>query len=124
HALKQFVEVFVGCSGTVAPLSAAIDRECRWIPAGVDTIRFSPYPNPPRRVIDVYSVGRRWEGIHRSLIQTAARRENFYMYDTFPAMANLEPYDHEQHRDLYANVAKRSQYFLVAPGKMDLPEET
>ena len=124
HALSQFDHVFVGCSGTVASLSAAIGRVCRWIPAGVDTIRFSPYPNPSPRVIDVYSIGRRRECIHRALLDAAARREIFYTYDTFPAMANLEPYDHQQHRDLYANVAKRSRFFMVAPGKMDLFDET
>jgi len=47
----------------------------------------------------------------------------FYVYDTFPSVFT-EVYDHRQHRDFYANLAKRSKYFMVAPGKMDAPEET
>jgi hypothetical protein len=39
-------------------------------------------------------------------------------------MANLEPYDIQQHRDLFANLAKRCKFFVVAPGKMNLPNET
>lgn len=124
HALKQFDYVFVGYSGTARPLSDAIGRLCRWLPSAADALRFSPFPNPPARAIDVYSIGRRWEGIHQALLQAASRRDLFYLYDTFPAMANMEPYAIEQHRDLFANMAKRSRYFMVAPGKMNLRGET
>ena len=124
EAFRRFDYVFVGYSGTAAPLSQAINRTCRWLPCAVDTIRFSPYPIPPARVIDVYSMGRRWPGIHDALLQASADREIFYSYDTFPGMANMAPYDHKQHRDLFANVAKRSRYFMVSPGKMDRPKET
>ena len=119
-ALRRFDHVFISCSGTVAPLSEALGKTCRWLPGGADTIRFSPYPHPPARVIDVYSIGRRWEGIHRALLKAAASREIFYVYDTFPEIADMEPYDHRQHRDFYGNMAKRSRYFMVAPGKVDL----
>jgi hypothetical protein len=33
-------------------------------------------------------------------------------------------YDYKQHRDLFSNVTKRSQYFMVAPGKVDASDET
>lgn len=123
HALSRFDHVFVGYSGTVGPLSDAIGRTCHWLPGGVDAIRFTPYPDPPTRVIDVYSIGRRWEGMHQTLLSKAAAREIFYVYDTFPSIYT-EVYDHRQHREAYANLAKRSRYFIVAPGKMDAPEET
>jgi hypothetical protein len=59
------------------------------------------------------------------VLRQAAREQCFfYLYDTFPAMANLEPYDIQQHRDLFANLAKRCKFFVVAPGKMNLPNET
>jgi len=48
----------------------------------------------------------------------------FYMYDTFAEMAEMQVHDPRQHRGMFANVAKRSRYFLVAPAKMDCPEET
>jgi hypothetical protein len=123
HVLRRFDHVFIGCSGTVAPLSSAIDRTCHWLPGGVDTLRFNPYPNPPARVIDVYSFGRRWDGIHRALLQAAESKDIFYVHDTFRG-ADMEPYDHRQHRDLMANVAKRSRHFVVAPAKIDAREDT
>ncbi|HTT22815.1 MAG TPA: glycosyltransferase [Candidatus Sulfotelmatobacter sp.] len=118
HALSRFDHIFVGCKGSVATLSNATNRSCHWLPGGIDTLRFSPFSNPPERVIDVYSIGRREERIHQTLLKAAGRGEIFYVYDTFPGN-DTEVYDHRQHRDLYANVAKRSRYFVVAPGKMD-----
>lgn len=118
HALNQFDYVFIGCKGSVEPLSRAIGRPCYWLPGGADLLRFSPYPNPPARVIDVYSIGRRWEGIHQALIDVAKRGEIFYVHDTFAA-SNAPVYDHRQHRDLYANMTRRSRYFTVAPGKLN-----
>jgi Glycosyl transferases group 1 len=123
-SLKQFDHIIVGCSGTVLSLSKALDRPCHWLPAGVDTLRFSPYPDPPARVIDVYSIGRRWEGIHRALLKAAQGRASFYVYDTFPSIAERQVYDYQQHRGLFANMAKRSRYFTVAPGKVDELGET
>jgi Glycosyl transferases group 1 len=120
HALNRFDHVFVGCRDSVGPLSRAIGQSCHWLPGGVDAVRFNPYPNASARVIDVYGIGRRCEGIHRSLLQAAERGDIFYVYDTFHA-ADTPVYDHRQHRDLYANVAKRSRCFLVAPAKTDDP---
>jgi hypothetical protein len=123
HALKQFDHVFVGTSATAAPLSDAVDRPCRYLPGAVDAFRFTPYPDPPARVIDVYSIGRRCKSIHQTLLEAARRRDIFYIHDTFAgSMAHM--YDHRQHRDHFANVAKRSRYFMVAPGKIDSLSET
>jgi hypothetical protein len=54
----------------------------------VDAIRFSPYPNPPARVIDVYSLGRRLDGLHRTLLKFTAERNMFYVYETLQAGAD------------------------------------
>jgi len=124
HSLRRFDHVFVGYRGTAGPLSEIIGKKCHWMPGAVDTLRFNPYPDPPARSIDVYSIGRRWEGIHRSLLEAARRKEIHYVYDTFPAIAEMHVYDPRQHREMYANNAKRSRYFMVAQGKMDAPEET
>jgi hypothetical protein len=118
HALSQFDYIFIGCRGSVDVLSNAINRPCYWLPGAVDTLRFSPYPNPPARVIDVYSIGRRWERIHDILTKAAGHGEMFYIYDSF-ICSNTEVFDHRQHRDLFGNVAKRSRYLTVAPAKMD-----
>ncbi len=123
HALKRFDHVFVGCKGTVDVLSNAIGKPVHWLSGGVDTLRFSPYPNPPARVVDVYSIGRRCEGIHRSLLRMAEERSIFYIYDTFGGSL-ADVYDYQQHRDLFSNMAKRCRYFMVAPGKVDFFDET
>lgn len=123
HVLNQFDHVFVGYRGSVGTVSEALGRTCHWMPGGVDAFRFSPYPQTPARVVDVYSMGRRWEGVHEVLRELAGRQEIFYIHDTF-AGSDMEPLDHRQHRTLIANIAKRSRYFLVAPGKMDAPGDT
>jgi len=69
-------------------------------------------------------MGRRWEDIHGVLLKAADGGDMFYIYDTLPRIAEREMYDHRQHRSLFANVAKRSRYFMVAPGKMNCPNET
>jgi hypothetical protein len=124
HALARFDHIFVGYAGSVKPISTAISRPCHWLPGGVDCLRFSPYPEPPPRVIDVYSIGRRSEGIHQVLLRAAGSHEFLYLYDTFPKIAERDVFDHQQHRDLYANLAKRSRNFMVAPGKVDVADET
>lgn len=123
HALNQFDHVFLGYHGSVAALSRAIGRPCHWIGAGVDALRFSPYPYAATRSIDIYSVGRGSEAVHRSILSESAHRGWFYVYDTLRA-ADMEAFDHRAHRSMLANIAKRSRYFLVAPAKMNLPDET
>ena len=122
-SLNRFDHVVLGMNGTVAAVSDAIGRPCHYIPGAVDAIRFSPYPAAPARVIDVYSMGRRWEGIHQALLKLAAGKKIFYVYDTLQSGESHAP-DYVQHRDLFANLAKRSRYFVVAPGKVNVPKET
>ena len=119
HALSQFDYVFVGCRGSVSALSQAANRPCHWLPRAVDALRFSPFPNSPARVIDVYSIGRRREGVHCELLRAAERGKLFYVYDTLAHTAATEVYDYRQHRNLFVNTAKRSRYFMVAPARMD-----
>ena len=87
-----------------------------YLPPGVDTIRFCPYPNAPKRVVDVYSIGRRSEITHRALRKMAAEGGVFYIYDSIAADQVLNA---TEHRTLFANVAKRSRYFMVNPGLID-----
>jgi hypothetical protein len=69
-------------------------------------------------------MGRRVEGVHSALLSEVKEGKLFYVYDSFPSLADLEPRDYNQHRDLYANMIKRSRYVTVAPAKIDAPEET
>ena len=121
--LSKFDYVIVGVGGSGKVLETAIRRPCYEVPGGVDALRFSPYPNPPARVVDVYSIGRRWEGIHRQFLAAAAK-EIFYIYDTLEDVADGETRDYAAHRNLYASIAKRSRFFTVAPAKMNATDET
>jgi spore maturation protein CgeB len=123
-ALARFDHVFIGCAGSVPAVSEIVGRACGWLPGAVDMLRFTPYPDPPERVVDVYSIGRRWPGIHEALVRASAGKGLFYLHDTLASMAMMEATSPVQHRNLFASVAKRSRYFMVAPAKMDLPEET
>ena len=79
-------------------LSRALGRPCHWIGGGVDTLRFSPYPTPAARVIDVYQIGRTTPGLHKALRQAAAAQGLFFLYDTFQG-SDMEPFDHREHRE-------------------------
>ena len=121
--LKDFDHVALGMSGTVKTFSREYDRPCHFVPGAVDALRFSPYPDCPERVIDIYSIGRIGTHLHQALLELAEREKKYYLHDTFLASYALVR-DHRQHRQMLANTAKRSRYFHVAPAKMDVPEET
>jgi hypothetical protein len=87
-----------------------------YLPPGTDAIRFCPYPNPPQRVVDVYSIGRRSAATHQALLRLAAEDGLYYVYDSTSADQVLDPTDH---RNLYANTVKRSRCFIVNPGLID-----
>jgi hypothetical protein len=120
EVLKQF-DYVIFMFNTNEPLNKIIDGRGRYLPAGIDTMSFCPYPNPPTRCIDVLSIGRRAPIMHRALMQMAKQDGKFYVYDT---INDLRAYDLDEHRSAFANMAKRSRYFIVSPGKFDRPEET
>jgi hypothetical protein len=68
-------------------------------------------------------MGRRREEIHKQLSKAAAKGSMFYLHDTF-GVSLSDVYDYREHRNLFSNVAKRSKYFMVAPGKVNSPDET
>jgi hypothetical protein len=123
HILERFDHVIVGLEGSVGPLSRAIGRNCHFVPGGVDLLRFSPLPSSPKRVVNVFSIGRKHPRVHAELLRLSANEPCFYLYDTIQGVANA-PVDHREHRSLIANTAKRSRFFMVGPAKMDTSEDT
>ena len=121
--LNRFDHLFVGLSGSVEPVKQITGRPCHFLPAGVDALRFSPYPAPPSRVVDIYSVGRKLAGTHHALLKLASEKRLFYIHDTLQHGDSRAP-DFREHRELFAGIAKRSKFFLVAPAKVDLGEHT
>ena len=118
--LKEFDEVIFMAS-MYEPFQKVLPGEVRYMAGGVDALRFCPYPDPPERSIDVLSIGRRSEKTHEALLKLAGGEGLFYVYDTID---DLHAYNLDQHRALVQNMAKRSRYFIVNPGKMDRPDET
>ena len=118
--LANFDIVMLYYSQTVKPLGERIGRRCVFLPPGVDTILFCPYPDLPKRVVDVYSIGRRSEITHQRLLRMAMESDLFYLYDT---IGGSQAINSKEHRALFANVAKRSRYFIVNPGKIDRPDQ-
>jgi hypothetical protein len=120
RALEGFDLVVLYYSGSVDALHKQIGSKCVFLPPGVDSIRFCPYPNPPKRVVDVYSVGRRSEITHQALLKMVDESGLFYLHDSVAGLQAINP---REHRNLFANVAKRSRYFIVNPGLIDRPDK-
>lgn len=116
RSLADFDHVLLNVARTVEPLSDSLGKNCQYLPAGVDTRLFCPEADAPARAIDVLSIGRRSEASHNALIDMARNGEIFYHYDTF---ADLSTESLDEHRFMVANLAKRSRYFIVNPGKVD-----
>jgi Glycosyl transferases group 1 len=109
-ALEQFDHVFIGNRVNVEPLAKLINVPCSYLPPGIEAQTLSPYPNPPERVLDCYSIGRRSPSVHAALLEMAERTRLTYVYDTLDAK---RVYDYREHRRLVANLCKRSRYFLA-----------
>jgi hypothetical protein len=120
RVLEKFDLVMLYCSQSVKPLSEQIGRKCTFLPPGIDAISFCPYPVSPQRVVDVFSMGRRSEITHQRLLKMVRESGLFYLYDS---IGGHEAINLKQHRALFANVAKRSKYFIVNPGLIDRPEK-
>jgi hypothetical protein len=121
--LAKFDHVVIGTSGSAPVIGKALGRPCLELQGGVDALRFSPFPQPPARVVDFYSIGRAHRGMHQSLLQRRGS-EFFYLHDTLENVAAARISDFRQHREMYASIAKRSRFFAVAPGKFDSLRET
>ena len=93
--------------------------------SGCRRLRFTPFVTmtPPARGIDAYSIGRRRPGIHAALGELAHTTPFFYIARHL-SRVDRRVYDPAAHRDLFANTAKRSRCFVVAPPKFDSQSET
>ena len=119
---EDFDRVFLGVIKCLEGLSKLIKPPVTYIPPAVDTLRFSPYPDPPQRLIDVSYVGRRSPIIHDALIKRAAKDNFFYYYDTIKG--KLEIGNPKEHRLLLADLFQRSRYNITNYAKFNSTEET
>ncbi|MBF2018423.1 MAG: glycosyltransferase [Rivularia sp. T60_A2020_040] len=118
---KDFDYIFTTQSKSVDAINQLIKRPCYSLPYGVDTVKFCPYPQLPQRHIDVYSIGRRSEITHKSLLELTKRENFLYLYDS---LKGLEMRNYQEHRILYSNLIKRSRYFIANKAKIDSDNQT
>ncbi|MBK9170083.1 MAG: glycosyltransferase family 1 protein [Bryobacterales bacterium] len=118
--LQQFDAVVVGLQGSVGAVSEVIGRQCHFVPSAVDVWRFTPLRKPARnRTVDIFSIGRREQGIHRKLLEFAHERDLFYVFDTYGGGDAACP-DYRLHREMMANILHHSRCFMVAPALVDM----
>ena len=125
--LAEFDHVFVNSRHVIEKVSAMIGRPCSYLPQGVDTLRFCPWPDPPQRSIDVCNIGRRSQLTHDKLLEAARQGRMFYYYDTIKPAAKQVTFhvsNGAEHRFLLANLLKRSRYFIANRARANEPEVT
>jgi hypothetical protein len=125
--LSEFDHVFIAAQHVVGTVSKMIGRPCTYMPQGVDTLRFCPWPDPPVRSIDVCNIGRRSPVTHEKLLASAREGRIFYYYDTVKPAAKQVTFhvsSGPEHRFLLANLLKRSRYFIANRARANQPEMT
>jgi hypothetical protein len=103
-------------SQSVDALNDAIGDRCQFLAPGVDALLFRPYPANLKRVVDIYSIGRRSDATHQALLKLAKEKGFFYLHDS---VVGNHAFNATEHRLLFANIAKRSRYFIVNPALID-----
>lgn len=132
ESLARFDRIYVGVSAPVAQVQRITGRPCSYMLPGVDALRFSPYPVPPDRCIDVCGIGRRSAVTHAALLALARERRLFYYYDTIQAKAadsalqqvTFSVTNPSEHRLLLSDILKRSRYFLASRARATQPDVT
>ncbi|MBL1173920.1 glycosyltransferase family protein [Pantanalinema sp. GBBB05] len=119
--IQEFDHVFVGLSQSAKAITELTGVPCSYLPPGIDTIKFCPYPTAPKREIEVFNLGRRSPVTHHALLELAEQQGCLYYYDTAGNLSTSEP---QAHRRLLANLSKRSNYFIVNRAKINQVEQT
>jgi hypothetical protein len=89
-----------------------------YLATGVDALRFSPYPDPPERGIDLYEFGRHSPVTHAAALDMARSAGAFFVYDT---VFDVPLPDYRAHRELTAEHLKRARYFFAYRAGEDRP---
>lgn len=114
--LNQFDHVFMNFESSLKTVRSLIKKPCWPMPYGVDAMKFLSPPSRDRS-IDLINIGRRSVVTHGALLGLAQETDFFYVYDT---LKGLYMSNHDEHRNLYANFLKRSQFMIVNRAKFDL----
>lgn len=110
--LDQFDHVFLLHGKCLPQLASYTRAPCSVLPVAVDCLLATPFPSPPRRDVDVYSIGNRSAAVHGELLKLAQGGELFYIYDSL-ASTDSRVRNWAEHRALLTNIIKRSEYFIA-----------
>jgi hypothetical protein len=91
-----------------------------YLPPGVDTLEFAPVMEPSLRPIDITNIGSLADATHESLLEYAKQIEGFYFFETLKGRSDAR--SPAEHRFRYANILKRSRYFLCHFAKVAFEE--
>ena len=128
--LSEFDHLFIAMQHPVAEVAQIIGKPCSYLPLAADVVRFSPYPAPPPRTIDVLNIGRRSAVTHAALMALARGRRLFYYYDTVRAggphgkQVTFSVGNAAEHRLLLAQILQRSRYYVSYRSRVNEPEQT
>lgn len=129
--LGRFDHVFLGMRHCVEDVGRIVGRPCSYLPFAVDVMRFSPWPTPVGRGIDVCNIGRRSPITHAALIELAQSRRISYYFDTFARGAGsyardrtFHVHDPQEHRLLLANLLRRTRYYVANRSLVNKPDFT
>jgi hypothetical protein len=110
--LRRFDHLFVTCEEFVEPLRKKIGISCHALAPGIDALRFCPFPERPKRWVDVYCIGQRPTRTHDCIYEMAKERQWMYLYDSGRMNSVGNPMEH---RGLLSTLIQRARYFLVYP---------
>jgi len=111
RVLEQFDLIFCSEYYTAEKLSEELKGpDVIYLPPGVDALGFAPVMEPSIRPIDVTNLGALADATHKGLIEYAKQIEGFYFYETLKG--RFEARSPSDHRYRYAEILKRSKYFL------------
>jgi hypothetical protein len=128
--LAEFDHIFLGVYHCVDEVARISGRPCSYLPPAADVLRFSPAPQFPTRLIDVFNIGRRSQVTHDALIRATQQRQIFYCYDTVAASGvdqkqrTFRVQSASEHRTLLANMLQRTRYYFANRARVNEPEYT
>lgn len=116
--LNRFDHVICAMEGSVPALQARLDVPVSYMPWGVDTILFCPFAEgpAPARWIHVNNISRIAPVTHDALLAHARATGRHYEFTTIRGGAHA--HEPAEHRWLYAQRTKRSDYLVCYKAKV------
>jgi glycosyl transferase family 1 len=128
--LQQFDHIFIGTLHCVDVVGRIVGRPCSYLPLAADVLRFSPWPRPPERSIEVCNIGRRSPVTHAALLEWAKKERLFYYYDTVGSAGfndkqrTFHVSNPREHRYMLSQLLQRSRYYIANRARINEPQYT